>query len=390
MAMNVRRRTWGTILSVVLMLLMTFPSIVVAPLPAIGELDDETALNEDSMIIDGMAEDISEVGEDIDKSLPDEFEDLEWPEVFYPSGLGGSGILGEGPAGTNSYSSDMLDRHGVNGAWAQGVNGSGVKVALIDTGIDLSHPDLVGTYAIDEKIPSSVSGEVVVDGIAGVTEAFLANQYVINLDLRNNGAPMAEGTDYEFYDKMGKVVFASPLGSGDKITASYDYTSPYYGWPIAFDPVSMSNFLEQNHTKDTWFANTTQVGPGPFEYSHTLIIDGETEFGGAYERWGTDPQGINWADPDGIKVGYDLRNLNLTYDKDFWYVGFPTFMRVDTTSSNETFVPRVLFGVMFDVDNETGGTTTVPEGKLIDTNTSHSDKVLDAEFSPDGSKVATV
>ncbi len=390
MAMNVRRRTWGTILSVVLMLLMTFPSIVVAPLPAIGELDDETALNEDSMIIDGMAEDISEVGEDIDKSLRDEFEDLEWPEVFYPSGLGGSDLLGDGPAGTNSYSSDMLDRHGVNGAWAQGVNGSGVNVALIDTGIDLSHPDLVGTYAIDDQILGSVSGEVVVDGIAGITEAFLANQYVINLDLRNNGAPLTEGTDYEFYDKMGEVVFASPLGSGDKITASYEYTSPYYGWPIAFDPVSMSNFLEQNHTKDTWYANTTQVGPGPFEYSHTLIIDGETEFGGAYETWGTDDRDNSLSVPGGNKKDFDLKILNLTYDKDFWYFGFPTYMRVDTTNATENFIPQVTFGIMIDVDNETSGTTTVPEGKLIDTNTSHSDEVLDAEFSPDGSMVATV
>ncbi|MEE9223207.1 MAG: S8 family serine peptidase [Thermoplasmata archaeon] len=270
------------------------------------------------------------------------------------------------------------------------MNGSGVNVALIDTGIDLSHPDLLGTYAIDEIVLGSVSGEVVVDGIAGVTEAFLANQYVINLDLRNNGAPLAEGTDYEFYDKMGKVVFASPLGSGDNITASYDYTSPYYGWPIAFDPVSMSNFLEQNHTKDTWFANTTQVGPGPFEYSHTLIIDGETEFGGAYEKWGSDTRDNFLAAPGGNKLNFDLTKLNLTYDKDFWYFGFPTFMRVNTTNATEDFIPQVTFGIMIDVDNETGGTTTVPEGKLIDTNTSHSDDVLDAEFSPDGSMVATL
>jgi WD40 repeat protein len=376
-------------LTVVLMLVMTF-SVVIAPMPVMSELDDETSPNEDTATQDSVVEEESGAGEEIDKGLPTDLENLEWPEVVYPSGLGGINPLGDGAAGTYSSSIELLDRHGIDGAWAQGVNGSGVNVALIDTGIDLSHPDLVGTYATDDRILGSVTDEVVVDGIAGVTEAFLAKQYVINLVLMNHIVLLTEGIDYEFYDKMGKIVFASPSTLVDNITASYDYTSPYYGWPIAFDPVSMSNFLEQNHTKDTWYANTTQVGPGPFEYSHTLIIDGETEFGKGYEEWGTDPKGENWPDDDGLKGDYDLRSLNLTYDKDFWYVGFPTFMRVQTTSSNETFVPQLMFGVMFDVDNETGGTTTVPEGKLIDSNTSHSDNVLDAEFSPDGSMVATV
>jgi WD40 repeat protein len=392
MAMNVRRQTLGAILSTVLMLFTTFSVVGLTPMPVTGELVEETASDNDpvndEMIIDGS----QEVTEPNEKSIPSDLQNLDWPEVVYPSGLGGNNALGDLPAGMYSYSSDLLDRQGVEGAWAQGVNGSGVNVALIDTGIDLAHPDLVGTYATDDTILGSVAAEVVVDGAsaAGVTQANLVNMYVINLDLKKSGGQMFEGTDYTFYAKEGRIVFTSSLNSGDHITASYDYTSPYYGWPIAFDPVSMSNFLEQNHTKDTWYANTTQVGPGPFEYSHTLIIDGETEFGGTYEKWGTDPSGGAWGAPDGIKEDWDLQNLNLTYDKDFWYVGFPTFMRVQTTNASVDFVPQVTFGVFFDVDNETGGTTTDPEGRLIDTNTSHSDDVLDAEFSPDGSMIATV
>ncbi|MCK4445087.1 MAG: hypothetical protein KAW09_11125, partial [Thermoplasmata archaeon] len=384
-----RRRKWGAILSAVVMFLMTFSAVTFAPVPVIGELGvEDSSLNEESEVEQG-----EEAVETVDKIIPSDLSNLEWPEVYYPSGLGGNDVLGDDPPGSQSRLSDLTDRHGVTGAWAQGVDGSGVNVALIDTGIDMGNPNLIGSYATDETILGSVTNEIVVDGASagGVTEASLANQYVINLDLRNNGNPLVEGIDYTLYDKEGRVVFASPLMSGDQITANYyDYTSPYYGWPIAFDPVSMSNFLEQNHTKDTWFANCTQVGTGPFEYSHTLIVDGETEFGGTYEKWGSDTRDNFFAAPGGNKFDYDLTQLNLTYDKDFWYVGFPTFIRVNMTGDAGPFVPKALFGVLFDVDNETGGTTTVPEGKLIDTNSSHSDKVLDVEFSPDGSMVATV
>lgn len=386
--MSVRRQTWVAILSTVAMLMTTFSAVVLAPMPVVSELVDEEVPWNDELVI----EESVETPEEIDKALPDEFENLDWPEVYYPSGLGGNDALGDSPPGTQSLLSDLTDRHEVPGAWAQGVDGSGVNVALIDTGIDLGNPNLLGSYAIDDITLGSVSNEIVVDGASagGVIEATLANMYVMNLNLRKNAAPLNEGPDYTFYAKEGRIVFSSPLSSGDTITASYDYTSPYYGWPIAFDPVSMSNYLEQNHTKDTWFSNTTQVGPGPFEYSHTLIVDGETEFGGTYEKWGSDTRDNFLGAPGGNKLDYDLTQLNLTYDKDFWYVGFPAFVRVNMTGGEGPFVPKVQYGILFDVDNETGGTTTVPEGKLVDTNTSHSDKVLDSEFSPDGNMIATV
>ena len=44
--------------------------------------------------------------------------------------------------------------HGATQAWDGGVNGSGVKVAIVDSGIDFAHPDLNGTQArVDD--PSS-------------------------------------------------------------------------------------------------------------------------------------------------------------------------------------------------------------------------------------------
>jgi len=40
-----------------------------------------------------------------------------------------------------------IETHGATAAWAKGYTGTGIKVAVIDTGVDFAHPDLQGTQA---------------------------------------------------------------------------------------------------------------------------------------------------------------------------------------------------------------------------------------------------
>ena len=63
-------------------------------------------------------------------------------------------------------------------------------------------------------------------------------------------------------------------------------SSPYYQWPLAFDPKSMAAYLKTGLTEGTWYANTSITGRGPFEITHTIKVDGTNDFGES-ERVGT-------------------------------------------------------------------------------------------------------
>lgn len=84
----------------------------------------------------------------------------------------------------------LKDILGLEQAWNHGYRGEGVKVAVMDTGIDFAHPDLYGKQARVEN-PSS----------------------------------------------------------------------PYHGWPICFDSLSMDTYFSTGSTKDTWYVDTTTTPP---------------------------------------------------------------------------------------------------------------------------------
>ncbi len=166
-------------------------------------------------------------------------------------------------------------------------------------------------------------------------------------------------------------------------------TSPYYGWPVAFDPRSMRTFLQNNDTAGTWYANTSRTGTGPFALTHNIEIDGTNDFGEQSEKFGNDPRNADSSIVDGgNKYDFDLTDVYVTRDDNYWYLGIPTYPQRAPGSYGLYDYPS--FGVYIDVDNETSGTATVdPFGNYVNTLTSHSDEVLDVKYSPDGTMVAS-
>lgn len=185
------------------------------------------------------------------------------------------------------------------------------------------------------------------------------------------------GADIGHPDLNGSQ-FIEPAGMGP---------TAYQGWPVAFDPKSMGIFLRDKKYEGTWYANTTRFGSPPFEVTHGLIVDGRNDFGPS-EALLDDPvgQSIGALSPDGGKFAYDLTYIYATHDDKSWYFGFPLSPTMDTNIS---------LGLLIDVNNETSGTTTVPEGRLVNTETTHSGwlkddlAVNDVKVSPDGTMVAT-
>jgi subtilisin family serine protease len=62
------------------------------------------------------------------------------------------------PDGATPTSVKTGQIHGAIDAWSAGVNGSGVKVAIVDSGIDFGHPDLDGTQARVDDLGSPWNG----------------------------------------------------------------------------------------------------------------------------------------------------------------------------------------------------------------------------------------
>jgi WD40 repeat protein len=313
------------------------------------------------------------------KIKPSKYDNI---QHIYPSGSEGGY---EGLRSNNPVSPEMeniIDHHYVEDAWLQGCNGSGVNVAVVDTGVDFAHIDLYGTQA---KVgTSTIENETVITAKGDENWAYLAHGNIVDgsYTVYKNYVSMIEGTgnDYTLNLTTGNISFTSPLIKWDNITAYYHYYPAYYGWPIAYDPSSMAKFLKNNDTKETWYANTSVVGEGPFEVSHWINIDGTNDFAEKIESWGADPRDNVASGLGGDKEDYDLTDLYITRDSENWYVGFPTYC----------IEQNVTFGLLIDVDNETSGSVSTPEGKLVDTNTSHTNFVHDAAFSPDGSMIASL
>jgi len=151
---------------------------------------------------------------------------LTWDEA----GPNGPAVLdGGGPQPDTWLAKDI---QGAAAAWASGYTGAGVKVAIVDEGIDFGHPDLDGCQA--------------------------------------------------------------------RVT---DLSSPYYGWPIAFDPPAMAYYAATGRATGGYVdTHRTVSGSTAIFYGRTYILPG-TSKSGVYHigphpsywlpflvgRWGTIP-----------------------------------------------------------------------------------------------------
>ncbi|MFQ6107829.1 MAG: S8 family serine peptidase, partial [Thermoplasmata archaeon] len=315
---------------------------------------------------------------EVPASLISEIEGLEGvvgvSEYAEPSPPMGSG--GDTPAPSLEI---VNERHGIDSARGKGFTGKNVKIAIPDYGVDFANLDLLGTQARDTSTFSTTDESVVDSAVDGQDNATLPHRRIIpgteNLFL--NGTPMS---GYSIDHETGHITFSPALSTGDVVTASYDYYSPYYGWPIVYDPMSVSTYMSTKYPDDTWFVNATQNGTDLFPVRHRIRIDGKNDFADQ-EMWGSDDEGeVKYQPPfGGQTTDFDLKDLYVTRDKDFWYFGFHTSMG----TLNKTY------GLYIDVDNATSGSQYDPIGNQIDTNASHSNYIVDTEFSPNGNLIAT-
>ncbi len=165
----------------------------------------------------------------------------------------------------STYSSPVngaiAQEHHATDAWAKGYDGTGVNVAVVDTGVDFANPDLIGQWAVDENA-----------------------------------------------------------------------SSPYYGWPIMWDPVSMDNMMSlftsdqdnvlfdgrmpypiyASYGESSWYSDTsyeTQAQHNTTTGNYTVTYKPYGGFG--YPNKRVDPNGYG---PDGVNMSFISRTYYIGND----------------------------------------------------------------------------
>jgi hypothetical protein len=253
--------------------------------------------------------------------------------------------------------------HKANLAWSKGYTGDGVEIAVIDDGIDFAHPDLMDKMARVDSV-FQVENETIVDSAtSGQTTSALHNFDIVDVSviIYRNGNPMSSSNyNVDLWD--GTVQFLSPLAFGDNIKATYKFYSPYYGWPIAFDPASLRTLIDTSYPTDTWYANTTSDDRN---VTHTITLDGRFDFwDDGSELVATDSNAdiiTRPGQPAHEGNDYNTVSLYVTQDAEFWYFGFDSL-------ANQT---TMKFGLYINTTNSapwTDGATYDPENRHPTTN----------------------
>ncbi len=153
-----------------------------------------------------------------------------------------------------------------------------------------------------------------------------------------------------------------------------DDSSPYYGWPMAFDPMSMNAFLSSASPEGTWYVDTSRTGYVPFSLPHTIEIDGLINDFYPPERIGSSGAGGLGENRD-----WDVNHLYAAIDDDDWYLGFNTYFG----EVNKTYA------FYFDETGPVSGGLTDPRGHFIDFESSHSDIINSMAYDSVNNRVYT-
>jgi len=137
--------------------------------------------------------------------------------------------------------------------WALGYTGSGVTVAVLDTGIDTDHPELVGsivggegfgyaTYEDDHGHGTHVSGIITADGLGGSPSGFAKGvapeagvwmAKVCNASGSCYTSDIAAAIEYVVNNKIARIISISLGGGGtSRANCDTDYLAQKVNWAV--------------------------------------------------------------------------------------------------------------------------------------------------------------
>ena len=177
---------------------------------------------------------------------------------------------GTRPVGLTNYNSSL--NLGAGGAWANGFFGNGTRVAVMDDGLDFSHPDLLGTAArVEDRFspyyplptafdPFSMStylstGQTTNTWYANTSSTDRNVTHTIRVDGKNDF--WTDGTELLGTDLRGDIAYPTPEGNQPDL----DLFALYVTQDRDFWYVGFNSLANQTNMSFGVYVNTTASAP---------------------------------------------------------------------------------------------------------------------------------
>jgi hypothetical protein len=193
---------------------------------------------------------------------------------------GGASTMSKGGQPPSPMDWSIVNEHGAVDAWNTGYNGTGVNIAVVDTGVDFAQPNLVGQWAVVDDSSSPYDGwpimwnpdsmDLLLDywthyiypypvyATYGESSWYSDTNYIATLD--NDGISITVDGDPADWP-VGGLVAQDP--AGDMTDLSYDLTNLYVGSGYEISTDQLGWFIGLNATTSLG-DNTTYVGSNYF------------------------------------------------------------------------------------------------------------------------------